>query len=107
MWVSRSPEPMLPPRGGASPSDDRRATFGGSRVGYYDAYSDREGYSRGKSAPSDRDWDELERRRTATRGRGRSPGFEDGVASCGLVLKSTLIYMTRRASKEAGVVVSV
>ena len=81
-WVGRSPEPMLPPRGGVSPSDDRRATFGGTRVGYYDTYNDRDGFPRGRGAPSERDWEEWERRRSATRGRSRSPGFEDGPQAC-------------------------
>jgi len=106
-WVGRSPEPMLPPRGGASPADDRRPTLGGGRAGYYDAYNERDGYSRGRSAATDRDWEEWERRRMATRGRSRSPGFEDGAALCGQVLQPTLTQIVNRASKETGIFVPV
>ena len=74
------PEPMLPPRGGVSPSDDRCATFGGT---YDDTYNDHDGFPRGRGgAPSERDWEEWERRRSAMRGRSRSPGFEDGPQAC-------------------------
>lgn len=77
-WTGPGPEPVLT-RNGSSPSDDRRSAYGGAagggsgRGGYYNGYGpDRgDGYSR--------DWDEWERRRTATRGRSRSPAYDDGL----------------------------
>lgn len=90
-WAGPGPEPVLT-RNGTSPSDERRSAYGGvgggsSRGGYYDAYGGDRGDPYGRGG----DWDEWERRRLATRGRSRSPGYDDGTCRFYLYLNNLTV----------------